>query len=935
MLTRYRSNLEIFISPGKETSQADVMDSEEGGALKRIGPPDPPAGRPLAVADPSGGRCAVITWSSPPYDGGRCVDGYLVEGRTESEAEWRPVAERCHSLSVVVRDLAAGRRYVFRVRAENVHGLSEPSAQSLPYCTPALTECGDEPPPPPFAPRLVTVEPMEGEAGFASRYELLEELGKGRYGVVHRVTERATGHTLAAKLIRTIKAKDRQQVHDEIAIMNVLRHPKLLQLAAAFEGSKEMVMVMEYISGGELFERVVADDFTLTERDCILFMRQICEGVDYMHQSQVVHLDLKPENIMCQTRTSHQIKLIDFGLAQRLKPDTPVRVLFGTPEFIPPEIINYEPIGTESDMWSVGVICYVLLSGLSPFMGDNDAETFANITRADFDFDDEAFDAISQDARDFISALLVKRKEKRLTARQCLDHPWLAQQPANMSCIALSTDKLKKFIIRRKWQKTGNAIRALGRMATLSAASRRNSAASSAPGTPRPSLASAAPPPLSKEDSLEDPAAAPAPTRLDDTAEEVAEEVAAEEAVVEEAVTATLLPRGRFRSERSDSGISDCSSASSKHRAEAAPAPAALFGKKFSISEEADEPPAAPAEESPSPPAPAAPAVRPSNLPLPAPAPAALRPPLAKTPAPIAAPLLTQPAKAAAHDGTSTVSRRSAELLQKLASNSVSPPPAAAAGAAAGAAGAAGSAGVAALERKGAAGHAAHKAAGLGRLAPAPLRSPTKTRAGFVESKIKCLESQGSSGALQPPRVSVTEAPCSRERPSLRDSWRGRTASPSRVASPSRSPNRTAALSPCRREAALSPSRREALDCRTATDSPSRTTVLSSRPVTDSPSRTTVLSSRTVTDSPNRRAVPSNSPVSPAQQSRLQQPQGTPPSPRKAPLDTGLGPRGRNGGPVANQDSPPKSPTLRRMLAPNKLGAHSAGFQKTLEFWKR
>ncbi|KAE8737825.1 hypothetical protein FOCC_FOCC016708 [Frankliniella occidentalis] len=206
------------------------------------------------------------------------------------------------------------------------------------------------------------------------------------------------------------------------------------------------------ISGGELFERVVADDFTLTERDCILFMRQICEGVDYMHESQVVHLDLKPENIMCQTRTSHQIKLIDFGLAQRLKPDTPVRVLFGTPEFIPPEIINYEPIGTESDMWSVGVICYVLLSGLSPFMGDNDAETFANITRADFDFDDEAFDAISQDARDFISALLVKRKEKRLTARQCLDHPWLAQQPASMSCIALSTDKLKKFIIRRKWQ---------------------------------------------------------------------------------------------------------------------------------------------------------------------------------------------------------------------------------------------------------------------------------------------------------------------------------------------------------------------------------------------------------------------------------------------------------------------------------------------------
>lgn len=114
----------------------------------------------------------------------------------------------------------------------------------------------------------------------------------------------------------------------------------------------------------------------------MLFMRQICEGVDYMHSKSVVHLDLKPENIMCQDRNSHkvrttsnnrmsrgikcarafhsQIKIIDFGLAQRLSTDSPLRVLFGTPEFIPPEIISYEPIGYQSDMWSVGVVCYVL-----------------------------------------------------------------------------------------------------------------------------------------------------------------------------------------------------------------------------------------------------------------------------------------------------------------------------------------------------------------------------------------------------------------------------------------------------------------------------------------------------------------------------------------------------------------------------------------------
>lgn len=146
-----------------------------------------------------------------------------------------------------------------------------------------------------------------------------------------------------------------------------------------------------------------------------------------------------------------QIKIIDFGLAQQLKDDTPIRVLFGTPEFIPPEIINYEPIGVQSDMWSVGVICYVLLSGLSPFMGDSDSDTFSNILRADYDFNDEAFDEVSQEAKDFIASLLLRNKEDRFTATECLQSKWLCRNGSGGAKI-LSTDKLKKFIVRRKWQ---------------------------------------------------------------------------------------------------------------------------------------------------------------------------------------------------------------------------------------------------------------------------------------------------------------------------------------------------------------------------------------------------------------------------------------------------------------------------------------------------
>ncbi|KAJ3662886.1 hypothetical protein Zmor_007204 [Zophobas morio] len=526
------------------------------------GPPDAPSGTPCVSANMDS---VTVAWSSSPYDGGKIVTGYAVEYSLAGSDVWTTATEDCYSLSYTISGLQPGARYIFRVRAQNVHGYSKPSQESD---TLLLEEKSDSA----FEPRIVALEPGPE---FKLRYEVMEELGKGRFGVVHKVIEKTTSQKLAAKFIKCRTSKDRDKVQDEIDIMNLLRHQKLLQLAAAFENPKEMVMVTEYISGGELFERVVADDFTLTEKDCILFMRQICEGVAYMHSLNIVHLDLKPENIMCHTRTSHEIKIIDFGLAQKLNPDKPIRVLFGTPEFIPPEIINYEPIGVESDMWSLGVICYVLLSGLSPFMGDNDAETFANITRADYDFEDEAFNTVSQHARDFIGALLVKRKDDRLSAEQCLKHIWL--DPENhKSTVVLSTDKLKKFIIRRKWQKTGNAIRALGRMATLSA-SRRNSANSN-PNTPRASITGRMSS-LNEEEtnnvySLEsEPKSLPVDVICDDNIT----------SVLEENVDDTKKTiHGRACTERSDSGISDCSSHLTSSSCTSTP----LFGKKIPIDEE-------------------------------------------------------------------------------------------------------------------------------------------------------------------------------------------------------------------------------------------------------------------------------------------------------------------------------------------------------------
>lgn len=177
-----------------------------------------------------------------------------------------------------------------------------------------------------------------------------------------------------------------------------------------------------------------------------------------------MHLDMKPENILCVTRTGNRIKLIDFGLARRFDPNKTLQVMFGTPDFASPEVLSYDRVTPAADMWSVGVICYVLLSGLSPFMGNSDLETMTNVTKAIYDFDDDSFDPISEEAKDFISKLLIKDPKRRLKPSDCLKHKWLAQKVPVKAATKLSKTKLKKYVVRRRWQKAVTAIMALRRM---------------------------------------------------------------------------------------------------------------------------------------------------------------------------------------------------------------------------------------------------------------------------------------------------------------------------------------------------------------------------------------------------------------------------------------------------------------------------------------
>ncbi|XP_028665488.2 myosin light chain kinase 3 isoform X2 [Erpetoichthys calabaricus] len=330
----------------------------------------------------------------------------------------------------------------------------------------SLIVIDDSPPlPAPFEHRIVSAKQMPVTTCYSvSQHEVL---GGGRFGQVHKCAEVSSGLVLAAKIIKVKCSKDREEVKNEIGVMNQLNHVNLIQLYDAYESKNSLTLIMEYVDGGELFDRIIDENYHLTELDAIVFARQICEGVQYLHQQYILHLDLKPENILCVNNTGNQIKIIDFGLARRYKPREKLKVNFGTPEFLAPEVVNYDFVSFATDMWSVGVITYMLLSGLSPFLGDNDTETMNSILHGNWDFDAEAFENISAEAKDFISRLLVPEKSNRMSAAGCLKHDWLnnlADKAKRCQVRLKSQLLLQSYLAHRQWKKHFYAVAAANRL---------------------------------------------------------------------------------------------------------------------------------------------------------------------------------------------------------------------------------------------------------------------------------------------------------------------------------------------------------------------------------------------------------------------------------------------------------------------------------------
>ncbi|XP_066448382.1 death-associated protein kinase 2 isoform X1 [Eleutherodactylus coqui] len=263
-------------------------------------------------------------------------------------------------------------------------------------------------------------------------YAIADELGSGQFAIVKKCKEKKTGTDYAAKFIKKRQSRasrrgvTREEIEREVNILRDIQHPNIITLQDVYENKTDVVLILELVSGGELFD-FLAQKESLSEEEATRFIKQILEGVNYLHTRKIAHFDLKPENIMLLDKTIAvpHIKLIDFGLAHKIEDGVEFKNIFGTPEFVAPEIVNYEPLGLAVDMWSIGVITYILLSGASPFLGENKQETLSNITAVNYEFDEEFFSHTSDLAKDFIRKLLVKDTRKRLAIQEGLSHPWI------------------------------------------------------------------------------------------------------------------------------------------------------------------------------------------------------------------------------------------------------------------------------------------------------------------------------------------------------------------------------------------------------------------------------------------------------------------------------------------------------------------------------
>uniref|UniRef100_T1IJ09 Protein kinase domain-containing protein n=1 Tax=Strigamia maritima TaxID=126957 RepID=T1IJ09_STRMM len=272
--------------------------------------------------------------------------------------------------------------------------------------------------------RNITIQKVKYNPKITEKYDVKSLIGKGAYSYVVRVQHRMTRQYCAMKIIKNKKGFE--LLERELCILTRVKHPNIIQLNEILESNGSIAMVMELATGGDLFDRIVSRG-NFTEKDAIRVLYMVLDGIQYLHSLGITHRDLKPDNLLYQRPgNDSKILITDFGLASTRKSgDTFMSTACGTPEYIAPEIILRKPYTNLVDMWAIGVIAFIMLSGKFPFEDDSHARLYTRILRAKYSYRGQSWSEVSNSARDFINRLLTVEPTLRMTATEALMHSWL------------------------------------------------------------------------------------------------------------------------------------------------------------------------------------------------------------------------------------------------------------------------------------------------------------------------------------------------------------------------------------------------------------------------------------------------------------------------------------------------------------------------------
>ena len=274
-----------------------------------------------------------------------------------------------------------------------------------------------------------------GHKALRDYYECTKQLGKGGYGKVYQVRNKITRKYCACKKLSKLNIKNLEKFRREINILIKTDHPNIIKLYDVYESANSLYLLMEECHGGELFDRIIKRierNDMYTEKEACEIISQVMGAIDYCHNHGIVHRDLKPENLLYLkegSEVNNPLKIIDFGLSQELNLKKILSSKVGTAYYVSPEILLGK-YNEKCDIWSAGVILYVLLSGEPPFNGPSDGAIYSKIKKMTFNFPPNKWNKISNEAKDLLSKMLIDEKY-RLSASQVLEHPWFNLIRAN------------------------------------------------------------------------------------------------------------------------------------------------------------------------------------------------------------------------------------------------------------------------------------------------------------------------------------------------------------------------------------------------------------------------------------------------------------------------------------------------------------------------